>query len=351
MVKITVAIDSKTLKGIDEVRGIGFHTENLIKSLREIKELEVNLVDSQKEDLSKYDLVHFQKFHPFFFSFPFFKKTKSVITIHDLIYLIYPEHYPSGLKGRIRYLIQKILIKKMDAVITISETSKKDICRFLGLRPEKVYVTYLAPRKIFHQISDTTLLSSIIAKYKLPKKFALYVGDVNYNKNIPTLIKACKAVNIPLVICGKQAKKIERENLNHPELKHLKPVIKDFLGKDMVVRLGFVSDNDLNAIYNLASLYVQPSYYEGFGLPVLESMACGCPVIASKINSIVEIAGDAVYYFDPRDANDLAKKINLLLHSNELRASLIKKGNLIVKNYSWERCAKETYIVYRELLK
>ena len=144
-------------------------------------------------------------------------------------------------------------------------------------------------------------------KYGLPDSFALYVGDVNYNKNIPGLIEMCKHINIPLVIVGKQAKDIENQNLNHLELTHLKG-----LDWSNVTRLGFVPDNDLAEIYNLADVYIQPSFYEGFALPVLEAKACGTWVIATRIQTHVEI---------------LETK----------------------RDYSWEKAAKETLEVYKNV--
>lgn len=278
----------------DSVRGIGFHMSELLKALQRYKDIKI------LSDKSGADVVHFTKFRPFFVDLPFVKPAKKVVlTIHDLIPLIYPDHYPAGIRGKISFLINKFLIRRnVDEIITISETSKKDICRFLGVDPKKVHVIYLAPREIFKQF---TVHSS---PFTLPKRFALYVGDVNYNKNIPWLIEKAKELNLPLVIAGKQAREIEKVDLSHPELKHLKNI--DW---SKIIRLGYVDDNDLVKIYNLATVYIQPSMYEGFGLPLLEAVACGTPVIYNK-------------------------KCQALVEIMEKR------------NYSWEKCAKETINVY-----
>lgn len=251
-------------------------------------------------DVKSADVVHYTKFRPFFVDLPFVKPAKKVVlTIHDLIPLIYPDHYPSGIRGGINFLINKFLIwKNVDEIITISETSKKDICRFLGVDPKIVHVIYLAPRDLFKKLKKPIYPN-------LPKKFALYVGDINYNKNTPWLIEKAKEINLPLVIAGKQAKEVEKMDLNHPELKHLKNI--DW---SKIIRLGYVDDNDLVKIYNLATVYIQPSMYEGFGLPLLEAVACGTPVIYNK-------------------------KCQALVEIMEKR------------NYSWEKCAKETINVYR----
>jgi glycosyltransferase involved in cell wall biosynthesis len=294
-------------QGGHELRGIGVHTSELVKALGKIKDKDVEV--SEYKPGGKYDIVHYTVFKPFQFSIPFEKEAKKVVlTIHDLIPLIYPKHYPGGIKGNLIFLIQKLLIKRnVDAIITISETSKKDICRFLGVDPSKVYVVYLAPKDIFKPITDKRLLTAVQKKYNLPNSFALYVGDVNYNKNIPGLIEMCKEAGIQLVIAGKQAKDIEKQDLSHPELIHLKG-----LDWSNVSQLGYVSDGDLAAIYNLADVYIQPSLYEGFALPVLEAKACGTWVIASKIQAHVEISE-------------------------------------IKEEFSWEKTAKETLEVYKHV--
>jgi glycosyltransferase involved in cell wall biosynthesis len=322
-----IAIDSGPLTSGDSVRGIGTYTRELLKAIN------LEGVDISKEDLSKYDVVHFTRFNPFFISVPFTKprNTKFVLTIYDLIPLIYPKHYPSGIKGYIKWQINKYLINKnVDAIITISETSKKDICRFLRVDPKKVYVTYLAPRSTFRKLEIRNLNLEIAKRFSLPKHFALYVGDVNYNKNIPNLIKACKIANMPLVIAGKQATQIENMDLDHPELSHLKNV--DWTG---VICLGFVSDEDLVKIYNLAKVYVQPSLYEGFGLPLLEAIKCGTPVVSTRTQCLVEVLGDTFDYVDADDPKDMAQGI---LNPNTTTN--------LPRQYSWDKTAKETMEVY-----
>jgi glycosyltransferase involved in cell wall biosynthesis len=330
-----IAIDSGPLVSGDSVRGIGVYTRELLKALK------MDGVDLSHADLYKYEVVHFTRFNPFNICLPFHKpnKTKFVLTIYDLIPLIYPEHYPPGVKGWINWQVNKFLIKRnVDAIITISETSKKDICRFLGVSSNKVHVIYLAPRSIFRKFE--------ITKYgELPDHFVLYVGDVNFNKNIPLLVRSCKLANIPLVICGKQAANIEKSNLNHPELVHLKNI--DWSG---VIRLGFVSDEDLVKIYNLADIYIQPSFYEGFGLPILEANAVGVPVICAKSQALVEIAENSALFSDPKDPKDFATKIKLLMKDQNLRKTLIQKGLENAKKYSWQKTAEETNGVYQRLI-
>src|SRR5258708_215143 len=266
-----VAIDNGPLSSGHSVRGVGAYTRGLINALGS----EVEAVDFEKTDLSGYDILHYPYFNPFIVTLPFRKTAKIVVTIHDLIPLLYPDHYVPGIKEDINYFVNKILF-------------------------EKVHVVYLAPRKIFKKIVDKKMLKSIQEKYNLPKEFVLYVGDVNYNKNVPGLINAAKIAKMPLVIVGKQAVEIEdlardmksisgvqdfiRFLLDkpHPELKHYQEIVKSLENNTDVFRLGYVSDEDLVAIYNLSSIYCQPSFYEGFGLPVLEAVASGTKVVASR---------------------------------------------------------------------
>jgi glycosyltransferase involved in cell wall biosynthesis len=345
-----VAIDTGPLSSGHSVRGIGVHTRELVNELKKLgtKELEIDTVDFSKTDLSKYDLAHFTSFKPFNFSIPFSKVCrKMILTIHDLIPLIYPGAYPPGIKGSFRFAIQKILLKNFDAIITISETSRKDICRFLPVEPEKVCVIHLAPREIFRKITNSSLLRSSEEKYKLPEKFVLYVNDVNYNKNLITLADACKLLKMPLVVVGKQAADVNVD-FNNVENEPFEKFLEKYGDSRSVLRLGFVSDEDLVALYNLAAVFCVSSFYEGFSLQILEAMASGCPVVASKIQAHVEIADNAVLFADPKDREDFAKKIKDVVNNKKLRKSLIAKGFKKAKEYSWVKTASETLRVYKK---
>lgn len=233
-------------------------------------------------------------------------------------------------------------------MITISETSKKDIVRFLGIPQERVHVIYLAAREIYKSISDQKLLTKIKSKYNLPDRFVFYVGDVNYNKNLLGLCQACKLAKIPLVIAGKQAASKDFDR-THPENKPLVKLLREYGEDTDVMRIGFVPDEDLAGIYNLASLYCQPSFYEGFGLPVVAAFASGCPVVASKTQALVEIAEPGAIFADPKDPADIAEKISMILKDLTLRAQLIETGKVLVKKYSWDKVARETAKVYEKV--
>lgn len=323
---------------LDSKRGIGANTSELVAELSKSKK--IRIVD----DIKLADVAHFTKFRPFFIDLPFFKpkNVKFILTIHDLIMLVYPDHYPSGIRGGIKFWINKFLIKKnVDRIITISETSKKDICRFLDVDPKIVDVVYIAPKKIIEKLKSGSWANEIKKRFNLPDKFILFDHGVNYNKNVPTLIKACRTAKITLAVVGKETENIDKLDLDHPELTHLSGV--DF---SSVIKLGYVSDEDLNKIFNLAYIYVQPSYYEGFGMPPLEAMTVGCPVIASKTQALVEVCGDACLYFDPNSVDELVEKIKLFSINENKRNEYIKKGYDQVKKYSWKKTAEETLDVY-----
>lgn len=374
-----VAINTGPLSDSHAVRGIGVMVDQQIKALQleaKKKGISIEAVDFSAINLSGYDVVHYPYFFPYNLTLPSEKVGKKVVvTIQDLIHLIYPKHYPPGFKGRMNYFQQKKRLKNVDAVVTISETSKKDIVRFLKLNPDSVHVIYLAPKKVFKNLKGSrsleriSTIESVRKRFKLPKEFILYVGDINYNKNVLGLIKACRISKLPLVIVGKQALDIEDSsislpsiegprdwfrfifNIPHPELAHYKELLKEFENSNNVLRLGFVSDKDLAAIYNLAAVYCQPSFYEGFGLPVLEAMACSCPVVISKTNALVEIAGDAALIADPNNPKDMVDKISSVVDSNKVRERLIDSGLKRVKEFSWEKTAKQMINVYKKVLK
>jgi glycosyltransferase involved in cell wall biosynthesis len=367
-----VAIDSGPLSGGHSIRGIGHVVKNLIDSLQKYnndKNIKIEPVDYLTADLSQYDILHYTTFNPYFLNYPRIGTfgSKIILTIHDLIPLIYQNQYPPGYKGLMRYQINKLFVKKADMVITASETAKKDIVRFLGIDPKKIKVIYWAADDIYKESSNVKALSDVRDIYKLPKKFVLYVGDVNYNKNLPILIEACSIIDVPLVLVGKQASKIDELTLSwknisgprdmvrslfgksHPELAHFEKLLS-LIRSNNVITVGFVPASDIVAIYNLASVYCQPSYYEGFGLPVLEAFSCGVPVVISKTQALVELAKGGALIADPNSAEDFAEKISSLLKDSTDRLHLIRAGKTRSKEFLWEKTARNTIEVYKHLV-
>lgn len=349
---IKVFFDSQPLKTGHSVRGIGSYTKNLLEVLKNSEDIQ--LVRSATEA----DVVHYPYFDLFFDTLKLVNKP-TVVTVYDVIPLIYPEHYPSGIKGKLRFLLQKNKLKNIDAIITISETSKKDIVRFLDIPQEKIYSIHLAASKQFKKLSNDALIHMDVSrKYKLPERFVLYVGDVNYNKNVEGLLKAfsllltnknglkrMEANKLPgLVLVGKAFK----DDIS--ETRKILHLIEELSLNDLVVMPGFVPDDDLAGIYNLAAVYCQPSFYEGFGLPVLEAMACGTPTIASRTQALVEIAEDTTVFFDPKDPKNMASVLKDVLTKPSFQKELSEKGLLHVKNFSWEKIAGETINVYKRVV-
>lgn len=329
-----IAIDSGPISK-DSRFGMGTYVRELTDHLAG-----VDIKDFSKDDLTGYKLLHFTKFRPYFISLPFFKSkdTKWILTIYDLIPLIYPDHYPPGVRGWLKWQINKFLIRKnIDAIITISETSKKDICRFIGLDPIKVFVTYLAAPEEYQPVTNHKSLVTIMSKYNLPDKFALCDADVYYSKNIPNLVRACELAKLPLVLVGAGKKTIEYGktiNFNDPELVHLKNI-----NWDKVTLLSGIELTELVKIYNLADVFVQASYYEGFGIPLIQAINCGLPVVITKAQCLVETCGDDFSYVDPESPEDIAKGIkNPNIHKN------------LPRQYSWNITAKKTNDIYGKVL-
>lgn len=344
---IKVGIDTSVFNGPSKFRGIGMYTSRLVSALKLIKDVEVREITT-KSELIDLDLIHYPVFDFFFLTLPIIKKKKSVVTVHDCIPLVFPEQYPTGIKGKIKFGIQKYSLKNVDAVLTDSENSKKDIVRFLNVPEDKIQVVYLAADPVFKKISsNSTQLKTVSKKYELPSKFVLYVGDVNYNKNLFRLIEAFSKMNDEsnhLVLIGKAF-----ENKSLKETISIVKFIENLKISDRVHLLGFVTDEDLLAIYNLAQIYCMPSLYEGFGLQILEAMSCGCPVITSNLSSMTEISGNAALLVNPLSVDEITSSLNVLSADKTKREDLINKGLIQSKKFSWENAATETFEVYKRV--
>jgi len=262
----------------------------------------------------------------------------AIVTCHDIIPLIF---YNNIKKLKFRYSISGI--KNADKIIADSYNTKQDIISYFKIPDEKIKVIYLAADKIFQPL-DKVIISKIKQKYNFDFPLILYVGTLEPRKNIPTLIKAfckLKKEGLPhiLLVTGKKDGKYK---------KIFEMVKRLNLQKDTIFT-GYVPEEDLPAIYNAADLFVYPSLYEGFGLPPLEAMACGTPVITSNTSSFPEVVGDAGIMVKPHDVDELAKVMYEVLTNDGLREDMIKKGLKQAKKFSWKKCAKETLEVYQEV--
>ena len=345
-----IGIDISPVKTGHKFRGTGSYTENLVKSLgKYAKGNEYKFFARQEKLPAGLDLVHYPYFEPFFLTLPLRKAFPTIVTVHDLIPLLFPEHFPCGFRGGVKWQIQKWSLKGAVAVIVDSECSQKDVIKLAGIDEGKIFVVPLAAGEEFRPMTDKKELEKIKNKYHLPEKFVLYVGDATWNKNIPSLIKAVQKINVPLVLVGKQLADSTFDRSN-PWNKDLIKVEKLIEGDKRISKLGFVPKIDLVAIYNLATVCVQPSFYEGFGLPVLEAMVCGCPVVTSKTSSLSEVAGEGVLYVDPKDIDSIASGIGEIYFNSGLRKEFSQNGLLQAKKFSWKKTAQETVRVYRQVL-
>lgn len=320
-----VSLDTGAITSLDQNRGIGVYAEQLKQRLPKF----VEIISDRP------DLIHSLVFKLFSLR-PWPKGAPVVVTIHDLIPLKYPKAYPPGIRGRLKWWWQRRQLKQAAAIITDSNASRHDIAKFTGINPDKIWVVYLAADEIYKQ-------TRVENKYQLPKKFVLYVGDLNWNKNVVSLTKICLKLGYPLVVVGRQAVETGYDYA-HPETTEL--VKFQHLAKvysNGIIRLGVVPPNDLVGIYNLATVYVQPSRDEGFGLPVLEAMACGCPVLSSVAGSLPEITGKAALIFNRANLKQVWQNKNL-------RQRLSQPGLVQAKKFSWQKTVRETVEVYEKII-
>lgn len=344
-----IAIDSSPLISGHKVRGSGYYLKNLKKSLLDLNSEEVLIFFEKKLPNEKVDLIHYPYFDPFFITLPLLKKQKRIVTVHDLTPIIFEEHFPRGLKGEIKWKIQRRSLLDSDAIITDSQNSKEDITKILGFPEEKIFVIYLAASEIYKP-KDSEIVSREISKFHLPEKFALYVGDVTWNKNLPNLVEAIKRIKVPLVMVGKALSQNDFDEKNpwNSDLLKVNEMIK---GESNFIKLGFVSDEELVNLYNSATLLTMPSLYEGFGLPIIEAMSCGCPVVTSDRGSLKEVSGDGAYFVDPDSVSSIAKGIGTVFSSNDIQKKLSKMGILQSSKFSWEKTANDTMNVYKKIIK
>lgn len=276
---------------------------------------------------------------------------KRLVTIHDTYHLAYRHTLPLAQK-LYATAVMKVAVRLSDHVITVSNFSKTEIVKYTNCPPEKISVLYNGVDSVrfkadFPETGSKQLQEALP---QLPENYLLYVGNVKPHKNLITLLKAYASLNpglqteYHLVIVGQKQGFITPDQ----EVFHFLEKHPSLAGK--VHFTGFVPDALLPFLYNCASLSVFPSVYEGFGLPPLESMACGCPVVASSSASIPEVCGDAALYFQALDAEELRTHLETVLTDGRLRADLVKSGLKQSKEFTWEKSAAQHLSVLKELL-
>jgi glycosyltransferase involved in cell wall biosynthesis len=343
-----IAFCTSPLSNSHSVRGIGMYTKNLLESLKQLPDLQIQEFSNISE-IKEADIIHYPFFDLFEKSLPNQKRIPTVVTIHDVIPLVYPESYPLGIKGLFNNFLQKMSLKNVAAIITDSQSSKEEIIKYLKMPENKIFPIALAPAKKFYRISDNKILEGIKVKYSLPQKFVLFTGNVNWNKNLLNLTEAAIKSNIDLVLIGKSFE--EKNNLDHPEMRNFKKFLEHYSVNSKVHMLGFVEDQDLVVVTNLASALLLPSFAEGFGLPILEAQICGVPVVTSNISSMPEVAGKGAILVDPNSVENISQAISKILSDGEFRKNLIEEGFRNVKKFSWGKVAQETFEVYVKILR
>lgn len=281
---------------------------------------------------------------------PFVRKRnmKTVVTIHDLAFKIFPEYFPKKDLRKLNFLAD-LSIRKSDKIIAVSESTKNDILKF--------YPEILESKiKVIHHGFDGELLEKrvsddetekVLSKFKLQNsqfsnhksQYLLYVGAIQPRKNIQTLIKAFEVFRsdnpkseLKLVIAG------ERAWLWGDVIR----LVDDSKFKNDIILTGGIDFNDLAVLYQNSSVFVFPSLYEGFGIPILEAFASGVPVIAARNSSLIEVGGDAVEFFENKNVLELSEKSRIVLEDEDLRSQMIEKGKKRLRDFSWRKCAEET---------
>jgi glycosyltransferase involved in cell wall biosynthesis len=267
-----------------------------------------------------------------------------VLTVHDLIFHLFPQHH----KRLNRWYLNAALplyCRRADAIICVSEHSKTDLVRVWGIDPTKVHAVYEAADPRFRP-APAEQVTAVRARYGLPERYLLTVGTIEPRKNLSRLLDALALLrqggeDVRLVVVGGMGW-----------------LYRDFLAKlerfehrHAVIQPGFVPDADLPAVYSGATLTVLASLYEGFGLPILESMACGTPVVSSQVSSLPELGGQVARYFDPQSVAEMAAVIGALWRDAELRREMSQRGLAQAARFSWARAAQETMRIYESVKK
>lgn len=269
---------------------------------------------------------------------PRLRHTRSVFTLHDLIFQFDPaSHKPLNI-AFLQTMMPRFL-RRADAVIAVSECSKRDAVNLYGIDAGKIHVIYEGVDAQFAPVTEAAKLNEVRAKYHLPERFILHVGTIEPRKNLPLLFEVIAQSEKHLVVAGKLGW------LTEPILAK----VKELGVQDRVTFTGYVADDDLPALISAARLLTMPSKYEGFGLPVLEAMACGTPVIASNTSSLPEVGGDAALYARPDDVAGWAQLIDRVWDDDELRSALRDRGRAQAARFAWQAMAEETRQVYRQV--
>jgi glycosyltransferase involved in cell wall biosynthesis len=270
------------------------------------------------------------------------RQCPSVLTVHDVIFHLFPGHH----KRLNRWYLNAALplfCRRADAIICVSEWSKADLVRLWEIDPAKIHVVHEAADPQFRPVSEERIMVTR-RRYGLPERYLLTVGTIEPRKNLNRLLDAlgllrAQGDDVYLVIVGRKGWLYD----------DFFAALERFENRNAVIQLGYVPDDDLPAVYGGATATVLASLYEGFGLPILESMACGTPVVSSRAASLLEVGGEAACYFDPQAVDEMAAVIRKVWRDVELRQEKKQQGLEQAARFSWTRAAQETLNVYESV--
>ncbi len=287
---------------------------------------------------------HLSVLHSPHYTLPLFASCKTIVTFHDMTFFLYPQLHRLYKKIFFRTAI-RLSARRANAIIADSESTRQDILKILQVDPRKVTAIPLGVSPEFKPARSETAIEEIRRRFHLPDHILLYVGVLEPRKNLATLIRAYaqlvqRGVDHFLVIVGRKGWMY----------KDLFRAIENLGLTGRIIFTGYVPEEDLPFLYNAADLFVYPSLYEGFGLPVLEAMACGVPVITSNVSSMPEIVGNAGLLQNPHNTDEWADAMQRVLTDRTLRDTLAHKGLERSKLFSWERTARETLAVYEHVV-
>lgn len=279
-------------------------------------------------------------YHGATFVTPFVKTCRQVVTIHDMTFHTMPKRHSFTKQLYFRQMIPGA-IRRSDMVISVSESTKQDILRLVSTADEKVAVVHLGVEQRFRPVQSTEQLATVREKYGIQRDFVLFVGLIEPRKNVAALVEAyhnaCLSGCYDLVLAGSLGW----------EYSDLLKRVTDSPVRHRIHVPGYIPDADLPALYSAASVFVYPSFYEGFGLPVLEAMACGTPVITSAISSLPELVGDAGILVNPSDLPSLTTALRQLTENAALRQKMSERGLQRAKLFTWQATAAKTLEVYK----
>lgn len=360
------------LRTLEEKQGIGIYSRNLMSSILKIdkentyyfiyvseqhtgsfgehKNLKEIVIPCRNKFLwdqwavpkfakGKTDIIFNTKF-----SVPLVASCQVMMVFHGSEWYVYPEFY-----SKLDILYNKIFLplycKKASAISSVSKITADDMVKFIRFDAKKIFVVHSAIDPRFKPITDESRLSNIRNKYNLPERYILFVGNLYPGKNFRNIVKAFKRIKNEI---GFPVKLVSVGSLRWKYEKDFREI--EVLGlKNDILFTGWIEQEELPALYHLADLFLFPSLYEGFGIPIVEAMACGCPVVTSDTGSCPEVAGSAAKLVDPKNFNDIADGVIDILTNNILRKKMIAQGLVEAKQFSWDKAARETLKIFQTI--